>query len=582
MPFRTPLSTSLALLLVACAGDPSRPAGEQGDGPAEPAAGEAGQAETASSQVAAPTTPARPVPPEVLYNVLAAEIAGQYEDFTVAARHYLEASRASRDPDIAERATQIALYAGEKEMAARAVERLIEIAPESRRAYRTAASLAVEQRDAAAARRYLMRLVEIAAVPEDGWQQVARLLARAGHVRFGLDLMGELVNGSPDQAAAWRARSQLASHFEHLEPALEYADRALDLAPGDPDLLAWRGRLRLSDGDYEGAVADLEKVLADNPGNRQAHLHFADALRRLGDYERAQSVLADLNQEPEVVKTRAALALENEDWQLAEELYRGLLEESEFRQEARFFLGQLAEFQERFEDALSWYGQVDSSEFRLDADIRGAVVLGRQGRLEEARELLSGLKSGDRDEVEEAFLAEGQILADAGRTEAALEAYREGLNRLPESERLIYARGLLAAEQGRLEMAEADFRAILDEDPDDAMALNALGYTLADQTDRLEEAHDLITRAYDLAPDDAAVVDSMGWVEFRLGNHQQAIVHLRRALDLQFDAEIAAHLGEVLWVTGEKEEARQTWQRALERLPDDGEVVRRTMERLTP
>lgn len=583
MPFRIILLTPFALLLLgACAGDPVRApdAGsgpdESGQAPAEPSGAES-PAEEPGSRV-----PARPVPPEVLYNVLAGETAGQHEDFDAAARHYLKASMASGDPAIAERATQVALYAGDTDMAARAVQRLIEIAPDSRRAYRTAATLAVEKGDPAMARRYLERLQEMAPVPADGWREVARLLARASDESFVLEVMDELVTARPDEASAWHARSQLASHFERLQPALEYANRALELAPEDPELLAWRGRLHLSDGDNESAADDLKAALADDPDNRQAQLHLADALRRLGDYDRAQSVLSDLDQDPEVVKTRAALALENEDWDLAEELYQGLLDEPGLRQEARFFLGQLAEFQERYDDALSWYEQVDDPDLRLDADIRRAVVLGGQGRLEAAREVLAGLKSGDRDEAEEAFLAEGQILADAGRVEAALEAYREGLNRLPKSERLIYARGLLAAEQGHLEEAESDFRTILDEDPDDAMALNALGYTLANQTDRLEEAHGLISRAYELAPDDAAVVDSMGWVEYRLGNHQKALVHLRRALDLQFDPEIAAHLGEVLWVTGERDEARETWRRAMERQPDDSDVVRRTMERLTP
>lgn len=576
--------TLACLMLVACAGDPPRRGERAPDAPPSPA-GESSGAKAPSSPpqpAATPSDPARPVPPGVLYNVLAGEIAGQHEDYATAAHYYLRAALDSDDPAIAERATQIALYAGNGELAGRAVERLIAIAPESRRAYRTAVTLAIEQGEPVMARRYLERLLSMASTPEAGWQEVARLMARATDEAFVLDLMGELVTANPEQAHAWYARSQLASHFERLDAALEYANRALELSPDDPGLLAWRGRLRLSDADYVGAESDLEKALEADPDNRQAQLNLAEALRRQGDYGRAQSVLSALPQNPELVKTRAALALEDEDWELADELYRRLLEEPGFRQEARYFLGQLAELEERYEEALSWYGQVDSPDFRLDADIRRVVVLAEQDRLEEALEVLAGLKSGDRGEAEEAFLAEGQILADAGQVEAALAAYQEGLNRLPESERLIYARALLAAEQGHLEMAEADFRAILEEDPDDALALNALGYTLADQTDRLEEAHDLISRAYELAPDDAAVVDSMGWVEYRLGNHQEALVHLQRALDMEFDAEIAAHLGEVLWVTGDRDAAREVWQEAMERLPEDSDIVRRTVERMTP
>lgn len=583
------LTPLVCLLLAACAGNQPRqddgaPGAPESTAPTEAPPDDAGGRPPAAAgePEPEPEAPARPVPQAVLYNVLAGEIAGQHEDYGTAARYYLEAALASEDPEIAERATQIALYAGNNEIAGRAVQRLIEIAPESRRAYRTAASLAMEQGDPLLARRYLERLMDMAETPEAGWREAARLLARAPDEAFALDLMGELTEARGDSAHAWHARSQLASHFERLEGALEYAGRALALAPDDPELLAWRGRLRLSDSDYEGAASDLARALELDPDNRQAQLNFAEALRRQGDYSRAQAVLAELPQSPELVKTRAALALEDEDWEQAGRLYHRLLEEPGFQQEARYFLGQLAELEERLDDALDWYAQVDDPDFRLDAQIRRAVVLARQDRMEKALEVLAGLKSGTRTEAEEAFLAEGQILADAGREEEALAAYREGLNRLPDSQRLVYARALLAAEQGRLEQAEADFRAILEEDPDDALALNALGYTLADQTDRLEEARDLISRAYELAPDDAAVVDSMGWVEYRLGNHEAALEYLRQALDMQFDPEIAAHLGEVLWVSGEQEAAREVWREAIERRPDDSDIVRRTRERLTP
>lgn len=521
------------------------------------------------------------MPPDVLYSVFAGEIAGQNEDYATAAHYYVEAAEKSKDPAIAERATQIALYAGNHDLARRAVTRLIEIAPDSRRAHRTAVALAVDETDPVMARSHLESIMELSESRIAGWQEAAQLLARSGDEDFALDLMGEMVEARPDEPAAWRARSRLASHFERLAAALEYADRAIELDPDDPDLRAWRGRLRLSDADYEGAAEDLEFVVATDSGNRQAILNYAESLRRQGDYDRAQEILAGLSQDPELVKTRAALALEDEDWELARELYQRLLETPSLRDEARYFLGQLAELQEQYDEALEWYGRVEGDQFRLDAAIRRAVVLAETDRVGEALDLLSGLKSGDRGEAEEAFLAEGQILAEAGRLDEAFAAYQEGLNRLPESGRLLYARALLAAEEGRIERAETDFRAIIEKNPEDPLALNALGYTLADQTDRLQEAQDLISRAYELAPDDAAIVDSMGWVEYRLGNHEKALEYLRRALDLQFDAEIAAHLGEVLWVTGERDEAREVWQQALERMPEQSDVVQRTMERLT-
>lgn len=584
---------ALVVALAACAAGPSRPdgaspdAGSASDGAADTAGEPRNGQDVASEEVAPgpagePEKPERPVPPEVMYNVFAGEVAGHHEDYSAAARYYLNAALASEDPELAERATQIALYAGDNELAREAVARLIEIAPESRRAHRTGVALAVEEGNAALARDHLSRVIEMSETAGAGWREAAQLLARSGDAGFALGVMGDMVAEAGDVAAAWRARSQLASHFDRLDDAIAYAGRAIELAPENPDLKAWRGRLRLSDADYAGAAADLEEALGADPDNREAALNLAEALRRDGQYARAQAVLADLDQNPELVKTRAALALEDEDWELARQLYEQLLENPEYRDESHYFLGQLAELQEQYEEALDRYSRVKEEQFRLDARIRQAVVLAEMDRVDDAMEVLAGLKSGDRAAAEEAFLAQGQILSDAGRTDAAFDAYEEGLNRLPESGRLLYARALLAAESGRLERAEADFRAIIEENPEDPLALNALGYTLADQTDRLQEARDLVARAYELAPDDAAIVDSMGWVQYRLGNHDEALEYLRRALDLQFDAEIAAHLGEVLWVTGEHEQAREVWEEALERMPDDSEVVRRTMERLTP
>lgn len=580
--YHLPIWLTVIPLLAACAAGPDpesgpAPAQDSKDIPQPPATARA------ESEPPKPSgEDARPVPPDVLYNVFAGEVAGQHEDYQVAAGFYLEAARSSDDPALAERATQIALYAGAHDLAREAVTRLIEVAPDSRRAHRTAVSLAIQEGDPVMARRHLERIIRLSESRQAGWQEAAQLLARGGEAEFALDLMAGLVEANPDEPAAWRARSRLASHFDRLGSALGYADRALALAPADSGLLAWRGRLRLSDADYAGAATDLEKALERDPDNRQAILNYAEALRRQENYDRAQEVLAGLSQSPELVKTRAALALEDEDWGLARELYGQLLDKAAYRDEARYFLGQLAELQEDFGRALEWYGKVEGEQYRLDAVIRRAVVLAERDRVDEALELLAGLKGGGRDQAEEAFLAQGEILVNAGRVNEAFAAYQEALNRLPGSQRLLYARALLAAEEGRLEVAESDLRAVLEENPEDPLALNALGYTLADQTDRLQEARELIARAYELAPDDAAVVDSMGWVQYRLGNHQNALEHLRRALDLQFDAEIAAHLGEVLWVTGKREEAREVWQRALDRLPENSGIVRETMERLTP
>lgn len=568
---------AFCILLASCAAGPGPVAPEQ---QLEPAKGSPRAAKTERPQK--PVSERTPVPPEAMYEVFAGEVAGQHEDYMAAAYHYLEAARRSNDPAIAERATQIALFAGSHDLAREAVARLLELSPASRRAHNTALTLALHRGDEALALRHMRELLSLAENRRAGWLRIAQMLARAPDQEFAFARMQELVDGHAQSPDAWFAFSQLASHYERLDQALAFADRALELKPGWTDALVWRGRLKLSNAEYESAADDLERALKRDAEASQARLHYAEALRRLDRYDEAQAVLADLPQEPALIETRASLAVEAENWDLAAKLYERLLKQPEYAEQARFFLGQIAEIQQQHDRALEWYSQVTGGGYRLDARIREAVVMANQGRLEQALQLLEDLKKEGAESALEAWLAEGRILADAGRVEEAFEAYGRGMQAMEDSSQLRYARALLAAEQSQVERAERDLRVLLEQDPDDAQALNALGYTLAEQTDRYQEALELIEKALSLSPNDAAIVDSMGWVHYRLGNHERALEHLRRALDLQFDAEIAAHLGEVLWVTGDREEARTIWERALKRRPENSEVVRETMERLTP
>jgi tetratricopeptide (TPR) repeat protein len=179
------------------------------------------------------------------------------------------------------------------------------------------------------------------------------------------------------------------------------------------------------------------------------------------------------------------------------------------------------------------------------------------------------------------YIAKGELLRGARRYPEAMEVFNTALEIVPGNGDLLYARALVAEKLGRIDILEADIRAILKTEPDNAHALNALGFTLADQTDRYEEAYGYIKRAIEIMPDDAAIIDSWGWVHYRLGDYEKAISLLRKALSRFEDAEIAAHLGEVLWVSGKQQEAREIWQRALKKTPDDPKL-QSVMQRFIP
>ncbi|MCZ7600176.1 MAG: tetratricopeptide repeat protein [Gammaproteobacteria bacterium] len=214
------------------------------------------------------------------------------------------------------------------------------------------------------------------------------------------------------------------------------------------------------------------------------------------------------------------------------------------------------------------------------AQLRIAGVLRDRGDHEAALDHLASLVPVSREEEVDLLLTREQVLREMGRPEEAIELIDGALGEVPDDPDLLYSRGLLAAELSRLDLHEKDMRRVIELDPNNAHAYNALGYTLADQTERYEEAPELITRALELAPDDPFILDSMGWVQYRLGDLDQAEQYLRRALDLRTDAEIAAHLGEVLWAAGIRDEARRLWDEAL-RIDPDNRTLLRTLERFT-
>ena len=183
------------------------------------------------------------------------------------------------------------------------------------------------------------------------------------------------------------------------------------------------------------------------------------------------------------------------------------------------------------------------------------------------------MRAANADESVRLYRAEAELLARAERLEEAMSVYDAALDEHTEDSDLLYARAMLAERLGDLDRLEQDLRVVLANEPDNADALNALGYTLADRTDRIDEAHDLIVRAHELKPDEHYIVDSLGWVLYRLGRYEEAVTQLRRALDMRPDPEVAAHLGEVLWVMGDKTGAEAVWAQALESAPDDERIL---------
>jgi tetratricopeptide (TPR) repeat protein len=527
-------------------------------------------------------TPSVGLTSDMLYSVLVGEVARQRGDHRIAFTHLLLAAQLTRDPGLAEQAAREALVLNEVEAISRAIDVWLEIAPDSMTAQQIAAYVRLEANDVSGAMGHLRRLIDLASQEgENGFLRAARLVHKLRPPERRLELMKTLTDDEPENADAWFARALVAAGAERFEDAAKASRRAADLRPGWNEPRIFLVQVLQDQGKEEEAHATLEGFVAEMPDDQGLRLLYAQMLVDEKEFSRARDVfefmLHDAPKEPDVLFALGILSLQLDDLDAARGYFTRLNETGERTEDAVYYLGQVEELAENLDQAASWYAKVEG-DHALDASVRVARIEARRGGVDQARERLQQLRDQSPDQAVLIYLAEAEILADLGRNREAMTVYDAAVEANPDNTQLLYARALYAVGLDRMDILERDLRAILAKDPDHADALNALGYSLADRTDRSAEALALIERALALKPDDPAVLDSMGWVHFRLGNLAQAERYLRRAVDKLPDGEIAAHLGEVLWAIGKKDEAWKVWEGALA-LDPDHEYLLRTIGR---
>ena len=530
----------------------------------------------------APESRLEPTDPDVINHVFSAEVLGAEGDFSGAAAEYLEAALISDDPEIAERAARVAVSAGEWQMVALASDRWAMLDPSNLDAHELAAVSRLREGDYVGAEYQLARILELTASDQtQGWRIVIALLAPANDQVRANKVLDNLLKDfdAESNVDALFARSQLAARTGDLDKATDLINKAIVLETGRADLYAWSGRLAVNNGNQSLALKRYRQAWQADPEDQVITMAYAELLKRNDDIATAQSVLAQLPDKPEMRFARIIFALDTGDRKGAELLYEGFASaQYPDDSETAFHAAQSAELLDHPEEAINWYKQV-TGERSLRATMRRAFLLADLGEIEEARNLLAQLRiQTDSGVLSQSYQAEAQILQDAGRGDEAFQVLSGALETLPEDIPLRYARALLAVGLGQLDLAESDFRRIISVQPDNAAAINALGYTLADLTDRYDEAEQLILQAYELQPEDASIIDSMGWISYRLGRLKAAENYLREAWKSLRNAEIAAHLGEVLWASGQKDEARSTWKLGTQ-MDGDNEILIETMQR---
>jgi tetratricopeptide (TPR) repeat protein len=535
----------------------------------------------------APEVPtAKPVSPDadVLARLLAAQFALQDNDLAAGARGFAEAARLSDDPGIAEEATRLALTTKDWPLAETSLARWQALAPRDPGTVQARAWIAIGEGNPDDALGDLDALA--ARHDEQGWRLVAQTLLAADDKAAAARLLERVATPAhlADSEASWVAVSQLAFKLGDKASAKRIADGAVERFHGD-DAYAWSARLAIDHGDKAAARALYAEALKRHPESVRLRGGYAAILADAGDNAAAARALAQGPQDDTTYAARAAYAARANDKAVLATLYRELDGDKNARSGSRLFLlGQIAELIDKREDALAWYREIaEDDEHWFDAQTREVVVLDQLGRTDQALAFLRQLEAQtgeDSEQLGNAYLLEADLLARKGRTAEARAVYARGLETLPDDPRLLYARALLAAEEGDVPSAERDLRQVIALKPDDAEALNALGYTLADRTDRRAEALELIERAIKLKPDEPAIIDSLGWIRYRMGDLDGSLEELRRAYAKQADPEIAAHLGEVLWVKGDRDEARRVWEQGRKK-DSKNKALLETIRRLT-
>ncbi len=579
---RAALVIGASLILAGCA--QSMPA-KDGSQPAEPPAPAPAAVEQAAPAGSAQAAPAAAEPAVAgsssgssLYKLLVAEIAGRRGRMDLSLENYLEVARTTRDPAVAERAVRIAVFARDQEGGLEAANLWTEIAPDSVDARQVYAALLLRAGEIDTAVRQLDAAVpNFAGGPAEAYPRIGDMLARERDKTAAVAAMARLVGGRPDDPHAQAAFGRLLARAGQTDRALQVYEKVLALDPDDQQILIVYARLLQRQGNMGSALGTLKDALERRPESDRVRLTYARLLVDAKQYDDALAEFARLSKRvPGNVDVRYAyglLLMQTDHMEEAEAQFKEMVARRERVSVAYYYLGQIAESREDIEAALAAYRNVTEGENRLNAQIRAAVLLAESGRLVQARAHLNGLRGDNRQQAIRIYRAEAEILTKRKDYAEAFQVYNGALADYPNDTDLLYSRAMLAEKMDDLETVERDLRSILSREPNNADALNALGYTLADRTDRYEEAYALVKRAYELKPDDYYVIDSMGWALYRLGRIQEALVHLRRAMSMNGDPEIAAHLGEVLWMTGDKKAAMEIWDTALKSTPDDPRLL---------
>ena len=522
----------------------------------------------------------RPFPEDTLYALLVAELAARRGLLDVALGNYLQQAARTHDAGVAARATRMARYFGAERATLEAALLWTAAEPDEPEAQFTAAT------ELARAGRPREAFDHMRAVHEAGGTSNFSVVAASSLDLPESDRRALLAEfdglGPGNEVDVLTARAVLLQSVDENDLALERVREVLTLDPENYQAILIEAQVYQNLGDTEKAYSRIEQALHDTPDNTRLRLQYARLLAKTDLARSEEQFRLLVEQQPDDAELRLSLALvyhETGQYERMSEQLNALLVAGQQQNAAHFYLGQEAERQGDDGAAIAHYLEVKPSPMFGAALTRGCELINRTRGPAALGEAMTKLREQWPEQKLHLFLLESELRTESDDFDGAWQVLSTALAEQPDEPALLYARSMVSEKRGDVAALEQDLRRMLALDPDNSLALNALGYSLANLTDRFAEALALISRALELKPDDPAILDSMGWVQYRLGNREQALANLRDAYERFPDHEVAAHLGEVLWVMGRTDEARVVWGKGLAGTPDSA-IIRATTERL--
>ncbi len=572
------------LLLSACAHAP-RDGKVVSENPLKPVA----TANSAAEKIQEPPKPDLPnvaLDERMLFEFLLGDIAIQRGRPELAAQAYLDLAKATRDPRVARRAAQLAFESRQMDKALDAFELWEALEPAVPLANQMLVSLLLSGGKLQEARPHVERLLK--AAPDNAshvFMQLHSLLMRAPNKTAALEWLADVATPYPKVAEAHWAVAQIAAAANSKETALAEIERAVQLRPEWDVAVVFQAQL-VQPTDPLKALALLKAFLDAHPASKDVRLFYARALLEQKKYTESraqfQQLLVENQDNAELAFAVALLSLQLGELDRAEkELQETLTRGKKDVGTVHYYLGQLNEAKKDDATALSQYHLVQDGEYVFAARLREAYLLNKEGKLGEARAVLKTAPASSNQQRVMVTLVEAQMLRDAKQFDKYFQVIAAALEKLPNHPQLLFESAMAADKLGKTEVFEQTLRKLLQLAPDNAQAYNALGYSFLERNVRVEEGMQLVEKAYQLAPDDAAITDSVGWGYYRLGKLDKSAEFLRRAFANNPDPEIASHLGEVLWVQGNKQEAQKILQDTLKANPDN-ESLRSVIKKFIP